>query len=293
MLSDRPYMRDSYSSPKTSVLVWLISAVVAGFVLQTFMERVFSLGANPVDGLFGLTPLALAHGRVWTLVTTLFLHDSGFQMFCYVLSIYFMGRELLPLTGPRRFLALFFGSGILGGLTWCAVHWGAPVFAASGCGAVVSALLVVFACFYPDREIQLLLFWVLPVTVKPKHLAFALLGITLFGFAFYELYHAAAPVDISYSAKLGGMAAGWLYYRYVQSTDWGTGARADIELPRWMTRRAKAPVADVVAGSPASPADLRAEVDRILDKINSQGFGALTAQEKRLLDTAKDSLSRR
>jgi hypothetical protein len=40
-------------------------------------------------------------------------------------------------------------------------------------------------------------------------------------------------------------------------------------------------------------ADLRAEVDRILDKINSQGFGALTEEEKRRLDEAKDLLSRR
>jgi len=39
--------------------------------------------------------------------------------------------------------------------------------------------------------------------------------------------------------------------------------------------------------------DLRAEVDRILDKINSQGFGALTADEKRVLDEARDLLSRR
>jgi len=38
---------------------------------------------------------------------------------------------------------------------------------------------------------------------------------------------------------------------------------------------------------------LRAEVDRILDKINSQGFGALTADEKRILDEARDLLSRR
>jgi len=39
--------------------------------------------------------------------------------------------------------------------------------------------------------------------------------------------------------------------------------------------------------------NLRAEVDRILDKINSKGFGALTAEEKRLLDEARDLLSRR
>jgi hypothetical protein len=48
------------------------------------------------------------------------------------------------------------------------------------------------------------------------------------------------------------------------------------------------------SASPAQPTShLRAEVDRILDKINSQGFGALTAQEKRVLDEAKDLLNRK
>jgi hypothetical protein len=37
---------------------------------------------------------------------------------------------------------------------------------------------------------------------------------------------------------------------------------------------------------------LRAEVDRILDKINSKGFGALTSEEKKTLDEARDLLSR-
>mgnify|MGYP006139679347 CR=1 FL=1 len=36
----------------------------------------------------------------------------------------------------------------------------------------------------------------------------------------------------------------------------------------------------------------RTEVDRILDKINSQGFASLTPDEKRVLDDAKDLLSR-
>jgi hypothetical protein len=34
-------------------------------------------------------------------------------------------------------------------------------------------------------------------------------------------------------------------------------------------------------------------VDRILDKINSQGFGSLTAEEKQLLAEAKDRMKRR
>jgi hypothetical protein len=68
----------------------------------------------------------------------------------------------------------------------------------------------------------------------------------------------------------------------------------DIELPRWLRKSQKA-----AAAAPAkfklnlsSREDLRTEVDRILDKINSDGFSALTAEEKRLLDEARDQLSR-
>ena len=38
---------------------------------------------------------------------------------------------------------------------------------------------------------------------------------------------------------------------------------------------------------------LRAEVDRILDKINSDGFPSLSAEEKRILDEARDVITRR
>jgi hypothetical protein len=44
--------------------------------------------------------------------------------------------------------------------------------------------------------------------------------------------------------------------------------------------------------APNARAGVRAEVDRILDKINSHGLGALTIAEKRVLDEAKDLLSR-
>jgi hypothetical protein len=67
-----------------------------------------------------------------------------------------------------------------------------------------------------------------------------------------------------------------------------------IELPRWLRRRRKTtPSTPRFQVNLTSHDDLRAEVDRILDKINSQGFGALTNEEKRLLDEARDLLSRR
>ncbi len=37
---------------------------------------------------------------------------------------------------------------------------------------------------------------------------------------------------------------------------------------------------------------LRKEVDRILDKINQEGFGSLSPQEKQVLDKAKEFLKK-
>ena len=104
---------------------------------------------------------------------------------------------------------------------------------------------------------------------------------------------APSPFGFAHSAHLGGMAAGWLYFRFVHDHDW-RGSRPNLELPQWLKRPLRPtpppPPEPVTIGSREH---LKAEVDRILDKINSQGFGALTADEKRLLDEARDLLSRR
>jgi membrane associated rhomboid family serine protease len=299
MLSDRPYMRDSYSRPGASVLTWLMCAIIAGFVLQNLL---YSWSSSPRTGetferLFELNIAGLKSGYVWTLFTYAFLHSIGnfLHIIGNLLALFFLGRELLPMLGSQRFLTLFFG-GVLGGaLLWTATHWnygGAVVGASAG----VLALLTLYACLRPNQPITLLLFFILPVTLKPKWIAFGILALDGMGFLFYEIMGRSSPFHYAHSAHLGGMAAGWLFFRLVHQRESGSAdGPAAIEVPRWF-RRAKA--------SPATPAyhvnvtpptreDLRAEVDRILDKINSEGFGALTPDEKRLLDSAKDLLSRR
>jgi hypothetical protein len=121
--------------------------------------------------------------------------------------------------------------------------------------------------------------------------------VDLFGLVLYEIPGSALPFDYIFanSAHLGGMLAGWVYFRYLHEARWRFRAgKPDLELPRWMKRAPKAagPSAGHT-GSVGTREGLRAEVDRILDKINSQGFGSLTPAEKRVLDEAKDLLSRR
>jgi membrane associated rhomboid family serine protease len=296
MLSDRSYMRDSYSRSATSVLTWLMCAVAAGFVLQNLLLWwINGRIAGVYESFLELTVDGLHSGKVWTLFTYALLHSTKniLHIAGNLLAMYLLGRELLPLLGSRRFITLFLGGVLGGGGLWAATHWntgGAVIGASAG----VLALLTVYACINPNRPITFLLFF-LPVTLKPKWIIFAFLALDGLGFAFYEVLNGETPLGYAHSAHLGGMAAGWLFFRFVYLREWRSpDTAATIELPRWFRRAKSAPIAPTyhVNVSPPTREDLRAEVDRILDKINSQGFGALTPEERRRLDEAKNLLSR-
>ena len=296
MLQDRPYMRDNYDRRQTSVLTWLISLIVAIYVIQMALTRF--LGPRfGLEGAMGLSLPALKSWHLWTLLTYGFLHDTGnlLQVVSYVIVIYFVGRELLPLLGTRRFAGLYAASLVVGGLFWTAVHWRSPEIL-YGASAAASALVILYACFFPNREITLLLFFILPVNVRPKIVAYVMIAVDVCGLVFYELLGSASPFgSAAHSAHLGGMAAAWVYYRYLHQAEWNLGGEADIELPRWVKHQAssKAPAPAISVNVGDNRSVLKAEVDRILDKINSDGFGSLSAAEKKVLDEARDLIGRR
>jgi membrane associated rhomboid family serine protease len=302
MLSDRPYMRGDYQRETTSGLTWLLSAIIAGFVLQVFLGSSWLSGAGDrLENLLALTIPAFQEGWVWTLFTHSFLHSTSFifHIVGNCLLLYFLGRELLPLLGTRRFLGLYFVATVVGGLAWMAVHWRFGSGELIGATSAIDALIIVFACFMPNKRMNFLLFFVFPVTLRPKHIAGFLVVLDVFVLLVYELPGATLPFDMEMasSAHLGGMLTGLLYYRYVHRAAWfNPEDRADVELPRWIKKARKpgpvAPQPEPVAVPPPSRQDIRAEVDRILDKINSKGFAALSADEKRILDEARDLLSR-
>lgn len=287
-------MRPEYPRQTTSMLTWILCALAAGMILQFAVDRVQS---NFVESQIALSTYSVGHGRLWTFLTYPLVDVSIFYALLNGLGLFLIGRELAPLVGSQRFLLLCLGAAVLGGLAWFGVHMiGARGSALLGAASIVAALFITFACIYPERDVTFLLFFVLPVTLKPKVLAIALVVLEAIGLLFGEVLDSRLVPNLNYSAHLGGMLAGWLYYRlFYANNGWDRAASPVLELPAWLRRRS-----DNEATKPSgpkvnlsAPADLRLEVDRILDKINSEGFGALTDDEKRLLDEAKDLLSRR
>jgi membrane associated rhomboid family serine protease len=296
MLSDRPYMQGDYPRRTTSVVIWLVSALVAAFVIELVLLSPWLGGSGAaVMRYLPLTIEGLRSGYVWTLFTHSLLHstDNPFHILFTIAGLIFLGRELEAVLGPRRLLAVFAAGIITGGLAWAAVNWvhgGVQI----GAGSAILAFLAVLAGLNPNTEMSLFFF---PITFRIRHFVYAILAIDVLGLLFYEISGARSPLGLTPSAHLGGMLAGWLYFRFFHAGN-GWDRAPGLALPawlRWPRRSAKA----TVAATPepgrtrrASP-ELRAEVDRILDKINSHGFGALTDDEKRVLDEAKDLLSRR
>lgn len=298
MLSDRSYMRSDFSRPPPSALTWILCMTLAGSIIQFAASRLF--GSEAVGQFLALNPYGFTQWRVWTLLSYALLHDGIFHLLMNCLGLYLIGREVAPLLGSIRFFQLYGFAVALGGLGWVAFHlWGPIPPSLVGASAGVAAIFIFFACVYPEREITFLLFLVLPVTLKPKFLAWGLLALEGLGFLFNELPGGKFDMGIAHSAHLGGMLAGWLFFRFVYANRGFDQASSlpQIEFPKWMRR--KQPNAtppeypSKINLDKPSERELRVEVDRILDKINSAGFGALTAAEKKTLDQAQGMLNRR
>ncbi len=296
MLFGRSSLRNDYPQRGSGALTWLLSAIVAGFIVEAMFQRLFNTSA--FSDWFQLTFHGLQRGHLWQVVSYSFIHPvedvlSVLAVGLNLLCLFTLGREMESLLGTKRFSLFYLGAVVLGAAGWLAVHFrtGGGL---TGAWPAILACLTLFACLNPNQEIKMLLLFV-PITIKPKHLAWILFALDFCGLAIWEIRGEASPLRAPHSAHLGGMLAGYLYFRLIHQREWRQpDGPADIELPSWMhkTRKSSAALPGKFKVNLTNREDLKTEVDRILDKINSEGFAALTEEEKHLLDEAHNKLSR-
>jgi len=292
MLYDRPYMRaPSFGGRASSFLKFLLVLLIASFVLQTIVKAVGDIDANVTFFSWtAFTPDGFLSGKLWTLVTYACLHEGPWHLVLNLLAIFFMGRALEDDLGPKMMTWLTLAAAASGALLWFVfnIDGGGLV----GASAIAMAFVTTFCLRRPEQPITLLLFFVIPCTLKPKWILWSLLGIETYGFLFSELNGSSG---VAHSAHLGGMLAGLFFFGYVRSGGISSGKRPLLQKPSWLKVSKQ-------LGKPGAPAGysvnlddremVEQEVDRILDKINEKGFGSLTEDEKRTLDKAKSLLGK-
>jgi membrane associated rhomboid family serine protease len=294
MLEDRDYMRQpEYHEPRWSPrfhprwswTVALLVAYAAVFLAELVIGRFFP-AQSFIFGYLALSPEGMEHGYVWQLVTYQFMHAGWMHILLNSWAIYMFGREVEAMIGGKKFLALMFSSGIVGGVFQVLValvwpqYFGGPVVGASACAF---GLVAAFAMMFPERELTMLIFFVIPIQLRARTLLVVSAVLALTGFAFPNIMP-----GVAHAAHLGGMAMGWFFVRKIMQGDWSRleGALRPVKkvLPRRPTLEPleKTSAADFV----------ESEVDPILDKISAHGIQSLTTREREILETARKHIRR-
>ncbi|MBM3230345.1 rhomboid family intramembrane serine protease [Candidatus Pacearchaeota archaeon] len=143
---------------------WLICANVFFFFLFSFLIRLGILDIGMIEA----QPRALLGGEhLWTIITSMFMHQSFFHLFVNMFTLFFLGAFCERIIGKRRFLSLYFISGVVAvaffaigagiGSSLPRGDWifgGLDTYAAGASGALFG-LLGVMAVLIPRHKIYL------------------------------------------------------------------------------------------------------------------------------------------
>jgi len=274
---------------------------VAVFVVQATMESWARSAYDQATTLFALSQKGLLQGHVWQLVTYQFMHGGLLHLLVNMLLVFFFGRAIEDALGRKGVLRIYLLSGVVGGLVQLLYqvvmqklthsYYGASVVGASASGL---GLLAAFATLFPHREITLLLFFFIPVSLRARTLLWISLGLAVFGML--------VPMgNVAEAAHLGGIITGLAYIHWiVQGSGWPSFGRSKPAARPRVLVTAPFPKRPFWQRSKASEIDdlppaefISREVDPILDKISAYGIQSLTDRERRILEAARAKMAKR
>jgi len=314
MLDDRPYMRpgepqfgsSSMQQPWSGWAILLTINVVV-FILQVMVDpgslsQTSSFSKSIVANYLALDTANITWLLPLQLFTFQFLHGGVMHLVLNGLGLFFIGRSLEPVIGRREIICLYLVSGVVGALFQLGLAVVFPEQFARlivGASAAVFGFIGVLSRLYPQREVLLLLFFILPLRLKLSWVfwggfAVAILSIII------EIRSDVSD-QTAHAAHLGGLLFGAFYVaalvhkgglmrflpglpkvRFVaDDSASGTEARQRRD---W--RKPKMVDADEVSDEEF----ISREVDPILDKISKQGIHSLTERERKILDKARSRM---
>ncbi len=228
---------------------------------------------------FGLSSQMILHKfALWQFFTYMFLHGGFFHLFFNMFVLWIFGCEVERNWGTKAFLKYYFitglGAGVIGFLFSLGTH--SVIIGASG---AIYGTMLAFAMMFPERVITLLIFFVLPVSMKTKHLVMLMAVISIFS-GLSNLF--GATDGVAHFAHLGGMLVGYLYLK----ADWQVQGFFTGLKKKFRMRRVNMEIHHFEDQN-----NLQKQVDTILDKINAVGYDNLTREEKKILKQASERLS--
>jgi membrane associated rhomboid family serine protease len=246
--------------------------------MDQMIARMPGMRTSVIQDWFELDPKkTVEQGQIWRLLTSAFCHDRYglWHIVFNMLILCWFGQRLERMYGSTEFLLFYLVAAVCASLAYVglAYYTGSQIPAIGASGAIM-AVMMLYVIFYPFE--QFLLFWFLPVPL------WALLGI----YMLYDLHPvllalAGDPMftGVAHASHLGGLAFGFLYWRF----GWRLEPILDRIAPAGHGRKAKVLRKPVVLQFAPRDDTLTDRVDEVLKKISEQGKDSLTDEEREIL----------
>lgn len=269
----------------------LIFLNVALYLLLHIFMIVMKLFNIQVDFLYPLLALPSNFGTLlykpWTLVTYMFLHRDFFHILFNMLALFWFGKLFLMFFTGKQLFGLYFFGGLTAGLMYIIAYNIFPLYlplagisVLMGASGSIMAVIVATAVQSPNMEMRFLLIG----AVKLKYIAIAAVLISFFG-----ITSSNAGGEL---AHLGGALYGYFFIvslrrgkDHTKSFNKLMDRISNLFKPRKLKvkRAASSGKKMTDAEYNVQKAKNMAEIDRILDKIKTSGYGSLNTEEKRKL----------
>lgn len=197
-------------TPKSKFYNITLILIVLNVVFFIIMLVLQSSYGNVAFENVAIQPSYILQGeKLWTIVTSMFMHGSLAHLFVNMLSLLFIGSFLERLIGSKKFLFIYLVAGIVASLAFVflalafdqdltipAVGASGAIFGIGGVLAVLTPKLPVYIMFIP--------------IAMPMWLGIVLLLVVMW------LVSAAVGLPIGNTAHLGGFIAGLIYGFYLR-----------------------------------------------------------------------------
>ncbi len=164
----------AWTRPITERLTPTIKALVVVETLVYFFY-VFVERAQPLFKTHLALGPGMMQGEFWQPLTAMFVHLNGLTFVFNLIGLWFVGAFIERTIGMRRFLVLFFASGILGMVAMGLVLPFKPFSLGEGCTYAVLALFVAFGRMYNRAPAQVLG----GLVMQARHLSMILVGFSV------------------------------------------------------------------------------------------------------------------
>ena len=254
------------SIPDGVKLLLILNIIV--FLLVEISDMQFELFYSN----FGLVPAKVwSSFMIWQPITYLFLHGGFIHLLFNMFVLWMFGKDLENQWGFSPFLKYYFACGIGAGVITSFFGWGSytPVIGASG---AIYGLLLAYGLTYPNRLVYL--YGIFPIKVK-----FMVIGMGVIAF-FASM--TSENSTVSHITHIAGMVMGLMYLQ----------SKINFKhIKLWLINRKINSLNIKITQREDSDIKLRKRVDKILEKLNTDGWDGLTKDEQKMLHKASKTYS--